>query len=114
MRSAISRKILGSLIRDRRSELGLSQEALADRAGLHRTYIADLERGARNPTYDSLDRLARALEISVGTLFQRAEKNFDTSTRPDHLVHVLLVEDNLRDVQLTLRAFRKARLKNPV
>jgi CheY-like chemotaxis protein len=105
---------MGSLIRDRRSELGISQEALAHRAGLHRTYISDLERGARNPTFDSLDRLAAALEISVGALFQRAEKNFDTSTVPDQLLHVLLVEDNARDVELTLRAFRKARLKNPV
>jgi transcriptional regulator with XRE-family HTH domain len=47
---------------------GLSQEAFADHAGLHRTYISDIERGARNPTIEVVDRLARALEVRIGEL----------------------------------------------
>jgi transcriptional regulator with XRE-family HTH domain len=45
-----------------------SQEDFADRAGLHRTYVSDLERGARNPTIAVVDKLARALEVSCGDL----------------------------------------------
>jgi CheY-like chemotaxis protein/DNA-binding Xre family transcriptional regulator len=114
MRPAISKKFIGSWIRSHRSERGLSQEELAQRAGLHRTYISDLERGARNPTLDSLDRLAAALDISIASLFERGEKGPVASGAPDDLVEVLLVEDNMRDAELTLRAFRKARLKNSV
>ena len=47
---------------------GLSQEGFAHEAGIHRTYISDLERGARNPTIEVVDRLARALGVSLGDL----------------------------------------------
>ena len=114
MRSPISKKTLGIFIRDRRFELGFSQEELADRADLHRTYISDLERGARNPTFDSLDRIAGALEITVGGMFQEAERGLDGANEFDDLVQILLVEDDLRDAELALRAFRKARVKNRV
>ena len=49
----------------------LSQEAFADVAGLHRTYISDLERGARNPTITVVDKLATALEVNLGELLDR-------------------------------------------
>lgn len=66
----------GMEIRDRlsrnmrrlRQSKGWSQEELAHQAGLHRTYISDLERCARNPTITVVDRLAVALEVSVGSL----------------------------------------------
>ncbi|MBX9687919.1 MAG: helix-turn-helix transcriptional regulator [Candidatus Obscuribacterales bacterium] len=57
----------------RRGQLGISQEELAQRAGLHRTYISDIERGARNPTLKTLSRLAVALEISASKLLRMAE-----------------------------------------
>lgn len=47
---------------------GLSQEAFAHEAGIHRTYVSDLERGARNPTIEVVDRLARALSVPLGDL----------------------------------------------
>jgi transcriptional regulator with XRE-family HTH domain len=46
----------------------MSQEAFADHAGIHRTYISDIERGARNPTIEVVERLAKALEVSAGNL----------------------------------------------
>ena len=49
--------------------MGISQEALAERADLHRTYIADIERGARNVTLKSVEKLARALQVSAASLF---------------------------------------------
>jgi len=63
---------LGAAIRDKRSVLGISQGELAERAGLHRTYVSDLERGARNPSIESIEKLARALEISITKLFEQA------------------------------------------
>lgn len=56
-------------MRERRLELGISQEELAHRAGLHRTYVSDLERGNRNIAITNLVRLADALEIPVADIF---------------------------------------------
>lgn len=57
-------------LRKLRHEKGLSQEAFADLAGIHRTYISDLERGARNPTITVVDKLAVALQLKVGVLLE--------------------------------------------
>lgn len=62
-------KSLGRAVRQRRQELGISQEELGYRAGLHRTYIGDIERGSRNLTFLNFLRLARALEIEPPELF---------------------------------------------
>lgn len=59
---------LGKNIRTLRGRTGLSQEAFADAAGLHRTYISDIERGRRNVTIEVLEKLAKALEVSPGSL----------------------------------------------
>jgi len=64
------KKEFGVAIRSRRKQLGFSQEVLAERAGLHRTYVSDVERGSRNVSLENIKRLADALEVSVATLFQ--------------------------------------------
>jgi two-component system response regulator len=102
--------LLGAVIRTERSALGISQEELANRAGLHRTYVSDLERGARNPSLESVEKLAQALDLSVSTLFQRT----NPGNGAKQLVDILLVEDNSRDVELTKLAFAKARFTNPL
>src|SRR5438477_8397408 len=102
------KRLFGTAIKGKRSELGISHEELAHRAGLHRTYISDVERGARNLSLESIEKLAHALELSVATLFARA----GDGAGADPFVEILLVEDNPDDVQLTLRAFRKARITN--
>ena len=61
-------RLLGRNVRDRRKQLGLSQEELAFRAGMKRSYLSDLERGARNPTVRALGRLAEALGAAPGEL----------------------------------------------
>jgi transcriptional regulator with XRE-family HTH domain len=61
--------LLGRAIKAHRIRLGISQEELGQRAGLHRTYISDLERGARNPSIGSIEKLAGALRVSVPKLF---------------------------------------------
>jgi len=60
-------------VQERRESLGISQEELAHRAGLHRTYISDIERGSRNLSLRSLIRLAGALETTVSDLLRIAE-----------------------------------------
>ena len=64
---------LGEAVRQTRTERGLSQEELADRAGMHVTHIGGLERGVRNPSYTTLVRLARALGEEPGALVSLAD-----------------------------------------
>ncbi len=59
-------------VRKLRSGIGISQEVLAERADLHRTYIADLERGARNPTLLTIKKLAKGLGVSAADLLSEA------------------------------------------
>ncbi|MBD2098481.1 helix-turn-helix transcriptional regulator [Trichocoleus sp. FACHB-591] len=63
------RQRFGKAIRRRRRELDITQEKLAELAELHRTYISNLERGDANPTLDMINRLAKALDISIAQLF---------------------------------------------
>jgi transcriptional regulator with XRE-family HTH domain len=65
-----SRKVLADNLRGRRRQLGLSQEALADRAGLHRTYVGSVERCERNISLDNIERLANALKTAVAELLK--------------------------------------------
>jgi transcriptional regulator with XRE-family HTH domain len=60
-----ARKIFASRLRQIRQVQGLSQEELADRAGLHRTYVGSVERGERNIAIDNIECLAKALEIDI-------------------------------------------------
>ena len=62
------RQRLARNLRRLRAEKGWSQEDYADRAGIHRTYVSDIERGARNPTITVVEKLARAFEVSPGSL----------------------------------------------
>lgn len=64
------RKRFGARVRALREEKGWSQEELADRAGLHRTYISSVERGIRNPTITVIERIAIALEYRLEQLLQ--------------------------------------------
>jgi transcriptional regulator with XRE-family HTH domain len=64
----------GSNVRRRREAAGLSQEALAEKADLDRTYISGIERGTRNPTILSASRVATALRTSLAELFNGVAK----------------------------------------
>lgn len=63
----------GEAVRAAREELGISQEELASRCGLHRTYLAGVERGTRNPSLKSIGKIAIGLGLPVSTLFRRME-----------------------------------------
>jgi|SRR5579859_5196108 len=60
----------GTALKQWRAKAGISQEELAFRAGLHRTYVSSVERGARNVSLQTIARLARALNISLAEMFE--------------------------------------------
>ena len=64
---------IGQRIRELRKELGISQEALAYKAGVDRTYVTDVENGRRNVSVEILERLIKALDISVTDFFTTKE-----------------------------------------
>lgn len=64
------RRVLANNVRRKRLGLGLSQEAFAERAGLHRTYISSVERTGRNITLDNVERIAAALGVSAASLLE--------------------------------------------
>ncbi|HKP90672.1 MAG TPA: helix-turn-helix transcriptional regulator [Thermoleophilaceae bacterium] len=73
---------LGEAIRAKRRELGLSQTDLAARCGLHRTYVASVERGERNLGYANLLKIAAALDLRGAALVRRAEARRRAGRRP--------------------------------
>lgn len=65
-----ARKIFAENLRKARKEKNLSQEDLAELAELHRTYIGSVERGERNISIDNMERLARALGVTIQFLLE--------------------------------------------
>lgn len=84
---------------------------------MHRTYICDVERGARNVSLDTIERLAHALEISTFTLFFSFRKI--SSDKADQLVadeiaEILIVEDNPNEAERALQSLKRAKLANRI
>ena len=103
----------GSAVRHWRERLHISQDELARRSGLHRTYISDVERGSRNVSLKSVEKLADGLGVTVLTLFSHfAEKPATQPLTTDEMVDILLVEDRPEDVELTLEALKSAHVAN--
>ncbi len=64
-------KIIGQRIRNNRTKLGLSQENLAELSGCHPTYIGQLERGEKNATIESIEKISKALDLPLSKLFEK-------------------------------------------
>lgn len=71
------RSALAKELRSLRHRKGITQEKLAFLAGLHPTYISMLENGRKSPTIDALERIARALEANLSSIFACAERSSD-------------------------------------
>jgi transcriptional regulator with XRE-family HTH domain len=76
-------RALGSAVRNLREAAGLSQEQLAARCGLHRTYVGGIERGERNVSFTNLLKLARALSVKPSRLLADAESLTPTHSGDD-------------------------------
>jgi len=72
----------GSYLRSLRTKAGLSQEELADRAGIHVTYLSGVERGLRNPSIRNVRRLAQAMGIQTRELFSFEESPPGSNDQP--------------------------------
>jgi two-component system, response regulator len=110
---------LGATVRAYRKRLGITQDELAWRSSMHRTYIADIERGARNVTLRSILNLAQALQITVGNLLTAATAPAGATlpgiARAAAITQdILLIEDSETDAAMTESAFRRACLTNPL
>ena len=87
---------------------------------MHRTYIADIERGARNLTLRSVLNLATALQVAVGDLLSYATASAGVNGRrhpaltPAPTREIMMVEDSATDAALAVRAFQRARISNPI
>lgn len=64
-------KIVGQRIRNYRTQNHLSQEKLAELSGCHTSYIGQIERGEKNATIESVEKIAKALNVSLSTLFEK-------------------------------------------
>ena len=111
---------LGAVVRAFRHHLGITQEELAWQADRHRTYIADVERGARNVTLGTVANLAKALHTTVGTLFAHVTAPPGAAMRAgaepalSEVREILLVEHDATAAAMTARAFKRARLAYPL
>jgi CheY-like chemotaxis protein/predicted XRE-type DNA-binding protein len=108
-------KRLGISVKNWRTQLAIPQDELARRSGFHRSYISDVERGARNVSLKGIEKLSEALGISIQTLFADVDsKSASTPLRTDEMVDILLVEYNENDMFLTMQALKKANLTNRI
>jgi len=65
----------GFVIRTLREARELTQEELAERSQIHRTYLSDIERGSRNVALINIERLAKSLSISLAELFKQVDRS---------------------------------------
>jgi len=66
---------LGKAVREARKKRGLTQEQVSKTSGIASTYISDIERGVRNPSYELLIELAAALKTPLSEIVKRAERS---------------------------------------
>jgi transcriptional regulator with XRE-family HTH domain len=82
------RKILALNLRRLRAEQGISQEELADRAGLHRTYVGSVERSERNVSIDNIAKLACALGVEAHELLRDRTVVEPSGTKRKRVTHL--------------------------
>lgn len=105
-------KLIGQRIRNHRIQQGLSQEKLAELSKCHPTYIGQVERGEKNATIESIEKISGALGVSLSKLFEKLGENSVSSDIPlkcyeflssksrdeqEHLYKILLDVDNYKN-----------------
>lgn len=106
-------KVIGQRIRNHRTAKGLSQEKLSELVGCHPTYIGQIERGEKNATIESIERIATALDVPLSELFEKigakesTQRNIPlecyefllgkTKEEQEHVYRILLEMDRYND-----------------
>lgn len=94
-------KHVGNRIRSYRTQLGYSQEKLAEISGCHPTYIGQVERGEKNPTLESVEKIATALNLSLSKLFENlGNDNNDEKNIPLECYEFLLTKSKTEQEQI--------------
>ncbi len=99
-------KIVGQRLRNRRLELGYSQEVASEKAGLHPTYIGQLERGEKNATLESIEKVCIALEYPMEELFSNIvffEKQGEIAGQ----CYDLIISRSLREQEVLLNILKQ-------
>ena len=98
-------KQFGKKVRDSRKAQGLSQEELAEKADLHYTYVGGVERGERNLSLKSIERIASALKIDIRGLFalHLSEKSNVKNKELISDINNLLLTKDIKILQLIMR-----------
>lgn len=104
-------RFIGRRIRNYRTQQGLSQEKLAELSGCHPTYIGQVERGEKNATLESVEKISSALNIPLSQLFEKLEGeetvnnipfqcyeflSAKTKAEQEQLYHMMLEIDNYK------------------
>ena len=105
-------KVVGQRIRNYRTAKGLSQEKLAEFSGCHSTYIGQVERGEKNATIESIEKISSALNIPLSRLFEKLGSQEDgtrniplecyeflsakTKEEQEHIYRILIEMDNYK------------------
>ena len=94
-------KAVGQRIRNYRTKKGLSQEKLAELSGCHPTYIGQLERGEKNATLESIERITAALGITLSKLFEKQDgQESDTKDIPLACYDLISTKNPIEQEQL--------------
>ncbi len=96
-------KSTGKRIRNYRNNLGLSQEKLAELSGCHPTYIGQIERGEKNATLESIEKISAALNVTLSKLFEKLSET-EASQRSIPLeCYEFLSEKSLQEQEIIYR-----------
>lgn len=90
---------IGSRLRARRVELGYSQNETSEKSGLHPTYIGQVERGEKNATINSIERICNALNLSMEDLFANIT-SVSSELRPAQQCYDLIITQPIKDQQM--------------
>lgn len=94
-------KSIGQRIRNYRTKLGLTQENLAEASGCHPTYIGQLERGEKNATLESIEKISYALHIPLSQLFEKLDnQNISAENIPLQCYEFLSTKNKTEQEQL--------------
>lgn len=99
--------VIGDRIKKHRNQLGLTQEELAEKCGLHHTYIGQLERGEKNATLESVEKVVQGLGISFEILFEKVAPSESAEPTIAAECYSLVDALPLREQQAVLDMIRK-------
>ncbi len=104
------RKLVGAQIRVLRKQRGYSQSELATRAGLQDTYIGGVERGTRNISLETLEKIIAALDVEPAEVFQFGDIDTDTDLHDKKQIlevhKALLMERSLEEIRMVHRVVK--------